>query len=274
MLKQPTSVILGLTLCVLSFGMVHAQSPTDAKPVQPAPFIILKLDDLTWDSPAWRKTIGVLKEKNIKSSIGIICNSLEGNRDPYYAWIKGIQETGLVEFWNHGLTHKEWKEGEVKVQEFKGTTYEQQKDGFSKSQQLAKEKLGITFRTFGAPFNGTDESTLKVLNEDSDIKVWFYGRPADAAKLPGILNLERTRMNIENPLFVPNSQRVEEDYKALIGTRDCFTIQGHPDQWDDARFVEFVKLVEFLQAQGATFTTPYEYYLSKQKSPEKTTSSK
>ena len=50
--------------------------------------------------------------------------------------------------------------------------------------------------------------------------------------------------------------------------RDCFVLQGHPNQWDDARFAEFVKLVEYLQAQGVTFTTPYEYYLYK-KNPAK-----
>lgn len=260
-LKLTTSAILAIALGCTP-PSARAQVPTAA--TRPAPRIILKLDDLTWDSPAWERTIGFLQEHQIKSGIGIICKSLEGNRNPYYSWLKGIQATGLVEFWNHGLTHKEWIEGGVTMQEFKGPAYEQQKAGFARAQQLAKEKLGITMHTFGPGYGGMDDSTFRVLNEDPDMKVLLYGTPAQAAKVPGILNLERTAMNIENPLFVPNAQRVEQDYQRLVGKGDCFVLQGHPNQWNEARFAEFEKLVLYLQAQGVTFTTPYEYYLSKQ----------
>jgi peptidoglycan/xylan/chitin deacetylase (PgdA/CDA1 family) len=242
-----------------------AQAPT---PPPTAPFIILKLDDLSSPSPAWKRTVEFLREKNVKSSIGIVCQSLEADRPAYFEWIKGIQETGLVEFWNHGWDHKQWKEGDKDVTEFKGAPYEHQKEHFSRSQRLAKEKLGITFRTFGAPFNAVDDVALKVMAEDPDVKVFLYGRPEQAAAVPNVLVLERTAMNIENPLFVPNSKRVLEDYRRLAGTRDCFVLQGHPNNWDDARFAEFQKLVACLAEQGVAFTTPYEYYQWRQASPK------
>ncbi len=255
----------------VAFGQTHDPTPTAplARPI----YIMLKLDDLRSNSPGWMRTVEFLKEKNVKSSIGIICNSLEGDHPAYFEWVKSVQATGLVEFWNHGYDHREWTEGTTKMQEFKGPTYEVQKEHLSKAQQLAKEKLGITFHTFGAPFNATDDTTVKVMSEDPDVKVFLYGKLKDMSELPHVMILDRTQMNIEKPLFVPNAWQVEHDYKILSKTRDNFVIQGHANQWDDARFEEFKKLVEYLLSQGVIFTTPYEYYLLKHpeaKSPSST----
>lgn len=259
----------GITLLFLiaaaltSFTCRAAGDPSETTSKPGTPAIILKLDDLRSPTPAWKRTVEFLRAKNVKSSIGIICNSLEGDQKPYYDWIREVAQTGLVEFWNHGWDHKQWREEDKDVMEFKGPSYEVQKEHLTRSQQLGKEKLGITFHSFGPPFNATDDTTLKVLAEDPDLKVFLYGKPEQASAVPNLLILDRTQMNIENPLFVPNAQRIEHDYKILAATRDCITIQGHPDMWDEARFEEFQKLVNYLMAQGATFTTPFEYYLSK-----------
>jgi peptidoglycan/xylan/chitin deacetylase (PgdA/CDA1 family) len=228
-----------------------------------APTVILKLDDLRRPSPAWKRTLEFLRSRNIKSSVGIICDSLEAGQPYEYNWFKEIAQTGLVEFWNHGWDHKQWKENGQDVMEFKGTPYAQQKEHLLRSQQLAKEKLGITFRTFGAPFNAVDEATLKAMNEIPELKVFLYGTPGQAAAIPNMLIIERTQMNIEYPIFVPNPERIEHDYKALAGKWKCFAIQGHPDNWDDARFAKFQQVIDYLISQGVTFSTPYEYFLSK-----------
>lgn len=225
--------------------------------------IILKLDDLTAPTPNWTRTIEYLQSRKVKASIGIIAQSLEKGKPYYLSWIKGLESTGQFEFWNHGFDHREWEEDGKKLWEFGGTSYEHQKEHFSRSQQLAKEKLGITFHTFGAPFNRTDETTAKVLSEDPDLKVYLYGKPAQGPLLPDVLILDRCQMNIENPLFVPNSQQLKHDFELLSKKQNCFVIQGHPNAWDDTRFAEFQKLVEYLIEQRVTFVTPYEYYLSK-----------
>lgn len=227
--------------------------------------VILKLDDLTKPNTKFRRILDFLKSRNIKSTAGIICNSLESNNEAYYSWIKELNDSGMVEFWLHGFTHKQWKDAEGKdVMEFKGVPYEQQKQAITRSQELAKTKLGFPFHTFGAPFNATDETTLKVLSEDPDLKVFLFGNPAQAALAPGLMIQDRTAMNIENPLFVPNTARVEHDLKILGPKREYFVIQGHPEQWDEARIAEFGKMIDYLCSQGVIFTTPYEYYLYKQ----------
>lgn len=259
----PVALLISLVIC---FGptapWVRAADSPVAETKATAPFIILKLDDLSSVTPAWQRVVAFLEGKNIKSSIGIIGNSLEGQKTPYYEWIKAIEAKGLVEFWNHGFDHKQWKDGAQDVYEFCGPTYEQQKEHFERTQQLAKDTVGLTLRTFGAPFNQTDAATEKVLAQSADTKVWLYGNPS--ADLSGILVLDRTPLNIENPTFVPNLERLKKDYQNRAKDRDVFVLQGHPNAWNEARFADFVKIIEYLQEQGATFTTPYDYYLYRQ----------
>lgn len=263
-------VLAGVVFCMALNAVGLQGADSGARPAVrqgDAPFVILKLDDLTWRSPDWENTVTFLQSKNVKFSIGIICEKgLKGDRKSFYSWVRELNATGLVEFWNHGYDHKEFtnEQGE-KVQEFRGTSYEHQKEHFSESQRLAKEKLGITFRTFGPPFNKMDENTLRVLREDPDVKVLLYGKPEQASAVPDIMILERTQMNIEHPLFLPNPDQIKKDYEKLYKTTDCFVLQGHPNNWGkDDRFERFKELVNYLIDQGVTFTTPYEYYLYRQ----------
>ncbi len=244
-----------------SFALAQAPAASEQQPN----IVILKLDDLTKPNAKFRRILDFLKSRNIKATAGIICNSLEKPNEAYYSWIKELNDSGMVEFWLHGYDHRQWKDTDGKdLMEFKGVPYEKQKEAITKSQELAKTKLGFPFRTFGAPFNAIDDAALKVLSEDPDLKVLLYGKPEQASQVPGLMIMDRTAMNIENPLFVPNTARVEHDLKILGPKREYFVLQGHPEQWDEARIAEFGKMIDYLCSQGVIFTTPYEYYLHQQ----------
>jgi peptidoglycan/xylan/chitin deacetylase (PgdA/CDA1 family) len=228
-------------------------------------YIVIKVDDLVAQNggvhPMWNRFVAWTAERNIKSSIGIIANSLENASPAYLQWIKDQHATGRVEFWNHGYDHKEWDEGGKKVQEFKGVPYEQQKQHLQRSNALAREKLGFAFRAFGAPFNATDENTAKALAEENDIQTWLYG---DAKNPGGKLVLERVGdVNIEYPTFVPDAHKFAMGYNRHP-ERDLFVIQGHPAQWTEERFAQFAQIVDFLTKAGAVFVTPSEYARLKQ----------
>lgn len=230
------------------------------EPRKNPPYVILKLDDVVNTRgrvPERFKKLGeYIRTKKIKASLGIICNSLEGDNPEYIQWLKDLHDTGLVEFWTHGYTHKEWDENGKHLQEFNGTSYEEQKQHFDRSQELAKQKLGFAFTSFGAPFNGTDANTARALTEEPEIKIWLYG---DIQNPAGKLVLDRVGpVNIENPLFVPSLDRFIAGYNKYP-TREYFVIQGHPNQWDDARFDQFTKIVDFLIEQKAKIVTPTEY---------------
>lgn len=237
-------------------------SPASALPLpNPLVPVVFKVDDLvsTPDGGVperWKRVADLARERQIKFSVGIIANSLEGEKPVYFGWIKEQRETGLFEFWFHGYDHKGWKEEGRDVSEFKGTSYEHQKDHFVRSQALARKKLGFAFTTFGSPFNASDAVTARVLAEDSDITVWLYG---DRANPAGKTVLDRVgAVSIEQPLFVPNSAKFIEGYAKHAAGRGCYVIQGHPAQWDDARWAEFVRIVDFLQANQIPVLTSVE----------------
>ena len=225
---------------------------------KPIPKVVIKVDDLKQVNdriyPRWQKLTAFVEQRKIKAGIGIVFESLEQDAPKYVAWIQGLAKTGRFEFWNHGYDHKEWIEGGKTLQEFHGPGYDQQKQHLSRANQLAREKLGLTMRSFGAPFNSIDETTLKVLAEDPDIQVVMF-----ADRVPGKVALPRVfAVNIENPTFVANYPKFVEGYVHNM-TFPVFVIQGHPNSWDDNRFNNFVQIVDFLQSIGAEFTLPSDY---------------
>jgi len=225
--------------------------------------IIIKADDLRSRrgaiDPRWMRFIDFIKERKIKASIGVIGESLDGDFPEYFNAVKELHATGLFEFWNHGYDHREWKEGGKRMLEFQGSTYEYQKQHLTRTNQLAREKLGFPLVTFGASFAVHDQNTVRALQEDPDIKIWLYGKPvkSDDPAAGKIVLDRRWDVTIEQPLFVPNSQKFIEGFTKHPDV-DYFVIQGHPWRWDDAGFAEFTKIVEYALQNGAEFVTPSE----------------
>jgi Uncharacterized protein conserved in bacteria (DUF2334) len=220
--------------------------------------IFLKADDLRYDSlnlvsTSWKLFIDYIESEKIKASLGLIGNSLENGNETFYSYLKVIASSGFFEIWNHGYDHllNGINENGVGFDEFFNTSFEYQKDHILKTQLLAKEKLNITIHTFGAPGNYKDSSTLKAVEGIDDIKVWYFGFETYSK-----LNLERVA-NIEFPYFNPNFQKFLENYD----TKPCWlALQIHPATWDENRFSEFRKIINFLEQEDVTFMNPFEYY--------------
>ncbi len=118
------------------------ESSADKKPN----VVILKLDDLRNANPngGFRRVLEFLKSRNIKSTAGIICNSLEGDKAAYHAWIKELQASGMVGTSGATVTltgSRRTLRGDV--MEFKGVPYETQKETLVKCQKAGQEKAGI-----------------------------------------------------------------------------------------------------------------------------------
>jgi peptidoglycan/xylan/chitin deacetylase (PgdA/CDA1 family) len=224
-----------------------------------AQIILLKLDDVVARrvssspvSPRWQKIADYLKANNIKGSFGIICESLEQDNPLYYKWIKDIQAEGLIEFWMHGYHLKKADE----PGEFEHGTAAEQRAIFEKSQKLAREKLGFSLPAFGPHWSGTTEATDQAIEAVPDVKIWLYG-PAKPKHFTR-LSLERV-LALENPTFVPDSDKFKALYEKNAAKREVLVLQGHPDQWTDERWNGFVAIIEFLKSKNVTFMTPSEY---------------
>ncbi|MFH1498741.1 MAG: hypothetical protein ABII82_13050 [Verrucomicrobiota bacterium] len=226
----------------------------------PPPAIVLKLDDLKDRKgtvhPRWQRVVDFAHERRIKVDLGVVCDSLEGDKPAYFQWIKDQRATGRVGFWFHGWDHAEWREDGKRLFEFAGSSHEHQKKHFDDSQRLAREKLGFPFVAFGAPYNATDDTTIRVLGQDDDIQVWMYGPAgADAGKI--VLGRSYS-VNIEQPTFVADYEAFIEGYAHNRGA-GYFVLQGHPMQWNDERFENFARIVDFLIGRKADFVFAEEF---------------
>ncbi|TWT76464.1 hypothetical protein CA13_69580 [Planctomycetes bacterium CA13] len=227
-----------------------------------AQVIVLKLDDVVAASssnalpvsPRWQRITDFLKESNIKASYGIIGYSLEEDNESYFNWIKDLHNGGQIEFWNHGYRNRKSTD---KAGEFEGA-YDEQKVSLVRTQTLAKEKLGIELKVFGPHWSGTNEGTVKALDEIPEIKMWFYG-PNHSSKV-----VFSRHFTLENPTHVSDFEKFKTAYEKVGHDKKCLALQGHPASWDDERWQGFVKIIDYLKSKGCTFMTPSQYMMTVQ----------
>lgn len=221
--------------------------------------VILKADDMFFVEDTivplrWISFIDYIKSKGIKASIGVIGNSLEAGNDKYFKYLKSIAASGNFELWNHGYNHiydGKYPNGES-YKEFYNTPYSYQYKYMSRTDSLAIKKLGIIFHTFGAPGNGIDSVTVRAINNQKNIKVWLFGLPESTK-----LTMQRF-VEIEFPTFNPDYFRFIRNYSS---EKPCLVLQIHPNGWDEIKFTEFKKIIDYLLSEKVTFINPYEYYL-------------
>jgi hypothetical protein len=164
----------------------------------------------------------------------------------------------LFEIWHHGLDHS--RDNPSGTWEFSGTSYAFQKLHFDSASGILKKKLGITVRTFGAPYNHNDTTFLTVMSEDRNMSVLLFGKPAPSKEscilnLDHRVNMERTTGDVNYDFFVGNYAIQKYKYG------DYMVLQGHPPKWtSDSLRNEFKKIIAFLSSEGCEFVTPYGYY--------------
>ncbi len=93
--------LVAILYLVPPLGVSGADLPEPRIPV------VLKVDDISSKpdgsvSARWKRIIDFALERKIKVSIGVIANSLEGDKPAYLAYLKQVQESGLIELWFHG----------------------------------------------------------------------------------------------------------------------------------------------------------------------------
>ncbi len=222
--------------------------------------IILKADDLFYDEKKiltdnWKRFLHYAVSKKIKTSVGLVVNSLNTEDERYFGLLKYLTKTGYIELWNHGYDHllnASYPDGGI-YEEFRNSSLDYQVDQLRKSQELAREKLDITLRTFGAPGNAIDSTTILALDEFEEIKVWFFGMEGSDKLVLG------RNAEMEYPVGKPDYESFVLNYDS---TKDYLVFQIHPNQWDENQFNEFKKIISFLNDHHLTFILPYEYYNS------------
>ena len=244
--------IFGIIIMTYSFDAISADNSVK--------IAIIKADDVRSGTSKWKRFFSLSRGKGVKVSAGIICNSLQNDKKGYFKWLQELQKSGWVEFWNHGWDHKKWEnEKKDKIYEFCNSGYDHQKKHFSDSQKIMKEVLGIAPVAFGTPYNKCDSVTLKVMNEDKDLKLFFGYR---GKKLENQILAPMLLRGEHDGTGKPNVEKFKADYnrkKNLMFT----SIQFHPNGFSEKQFEEYEKILEFLKKEGWKFMLPAEYLAMK-----------
>ena len=219
--------------------------------------IILKLDNIE-DNAASRagftRVAGILQQKGIKGTFGIVGNSLEYTsiKQSYYDLIKGFNAKGN-EIFHHGYDHSN-----TPCEEFRGNTYDYQYTHIKKTIDLLAQYCGITCKTFGAPYNHSDQTTVTAMNQFPQIKAWLLAGTDITVANQLVLN---DRADMEAPMYVVNYDAFVTNFNAQ-STKKYLVVQGHPTKWTETDFTNIVRIIDFLQSKGCVFMTPNEYFLN------------
>jgi hypothetical protein len=226
--------------------------------------IIVKADDLTGITPNWNRFFDMSRARGVKVSAGIICNTLEGDTCDFIEWMHKLLASGWVEFWNHGWDHRRWMtEEKMEISEFGGSGYEHQKMHYGDAKKIMTRVFGSAPIAFGTPYNAIDADTVTVINEDADLQLFYcYKNEAiyDKVLVPIVFNVEGDgtgKPNFEK--FVTGYARDKEVALSAI--------QFHPNSFNDAHFSEYVRIIDFLVAEGWTFMLPSEFVAAVKQGP-------
>jgi len=221
-------------------------------------FVILKAENYAcwnFDNDNWTHYFNYLSQRQIKSSTGIITQSLQPSWSEVPGYADFVQRTrnlhaqGLVEFWNAGFDCSYgtgWTE-------FSGAPYDYQKTHLETGQDLARTVLDFPFTAFGACYCSYDSVTTTVVNESPDIEVWLFAAETDSQKFV----IPRGGGEIEISTGVPDLATFLYSYGA---SWPCVVLQHHPGyETFRGAFAQFEQIVDHLLNQGAHFVKPTEY---------------
>ena len=225
------------------------------------PNVLLKFDDFSRKTRRWNDIFRLLKKYNIKASFGVIGLGMENLSPRNINWIKKLNKSGRVQFFNHGYTHS-WK----KDFEFENKSIEEQSLTLKKTQKVFFDKTGIIMTCFGAPCNKRDKNTYNALLDNPDIKTWFVENSNIKYKL-GICILPLNSVLKEpsentaslefhgDDFFSVSLQRTKEEYDKNMDEQ-ILVLQGHPMLWSDESLKQFVLTVKYLKRLGCKFILP------------------
>jgi peptidoglycan/xylan/chitin deacetylase (PgdA/CDA1 family) len=218
---------------------------------------MIKADDVRGPTQKWKRFIEISRERNVKVSCGVICDSLVNAKKEYADWLIVEEQSEFVEFWNHGWDHKKWETNGVSISEFGGSGYAHQKEHFVEAQEIMQSVLGRPTRAFGTPYNSFDNDTARVLKEAPSVKLLFcYKDP----KVDGIIAAKMALRGEPDGTGKPNAAKFAEQYNKVKDTIPFAAIQFHPNSFpDDSFFDEYAKTLDILQKDGWIFMLPREY---------------
>jgi peptidoglycan/xylan/chitin deacetylase (PgdA/CDA1 family) len=220
--------------------------------------VIIKADDFRGPNQAWTNFLKVSRAAGVKVSIGVIASFV--HEDGFVGgWMKGQEEHGDVEFWDHGWDHKEWTTNGQTVSEFQGSGLAHQREHLARAQARLKALLGRDVSTLGTPYNGCDSDTATVIAETPELRLLFTHKVAAVKNLPADHVAVLDIISESDGTAKPNAAKFEAAFEKR--PPGPVSLQFHPPYFDAAHLDEYKKIVIWLKARGCQIVLPSEYLL-------------
>ena len=244
--------LLALILFVVfGTGIQSTSAQTAPKKKQ---YVVFKFDDLNnanWKT--WKTVTDIVIKKDVTAELGIFAQSLTAGDEEYMKYIQSIiNDPKHFEIWLHGWTGD--------ANEFLIDDYNVQLEHIFKSRVTMLEKFDYILRDFQDHYNGGNQLTVKIINEEPFIKGWVYFQNSIFKNVHGV-KPEKQVMPILNVYMEPKVGTVSYNkfasdwIKFKADTLPYVVVQGHA--WGyrtDSLRNEFSKVVDDLKSKGVTFT--------------------
>lgn len=234
-----------------------------SNPERPVGYATLKFDDLrpraieTAVTPIEQSVYEMLHKRNIHHGWGV--DQLHENENPrFFRWLKARHAEG-IEIWHHGNHHDRTPEhsaGPAESCEFKNRSEASQLENLLVTQETIFEKTGIIMRTFGAPYNQTDEATGRALNQVRNLEIMFFGQCSP--NFEGLMLNDQADLEVSTGVIA--TLDAFKDSYARQQDAEIIVLQGHPAYWDAERDLpKLTAILDFVEAEGRVFITPSDY---------------
>ena len=144
------------------------QSLSAQKSSKKTQYVVFKFDDLTntnWKT--WKTVTDIVIQKDVTAELGIFVKSLTEGDEEYNKYVQSIiNDPKHFEIWLHGYTGD--------ADEFLYADYNTQLDHIVKSRIVMLNKFDYILRDFQDHYNGGNQTTVKIINEEPFIKGWVY----------------------------------------------------------------------------------------------------
>jgi hypothetical protein len=247
-------LLKALVALLLSLGLEGIHSVLAQKSSKKTQYVVFKFDDLNnanWKT--WKTVTDIVIQKDVTAELGIFVKSLTAGDEEYNNYVQSIiNDPKHFEIWLHGYTGD--------ADEFLYADYSTQLDHIVKSRTTMLEKYDYILRDFQDHYNGGNQTTVKIINEEPFIKGWVYYQNSIFKNVHGV-KPEKQVMPILNVYMEPkvgtvSYNKFKADWiKFKADTLPYVVIQGHA--WGyrtDSLRNEFSKVVDDLKSKGVTFT--------------------
>jgi hypothetical protein len=186
--------------------------------------VILKADDFGGPlGSAGRSFVDLVMQYGGVAALGIITSRLAAS-PAENAGYRELVERGF-ELWLHGHAHR-WA---LPRAEFAGVSLADQQDALRRGMALGRERLGLTFHTFGAPGNAIDQNTAMALRDFPELVVWLFGKADAPPRTPPLWVLPRLcELEAKVGEVLPVEELAAGFAKASAKNPAVITLQVHP----------------------------------------------